>query len=194
MKNYAKWIAVMLLNLIVIPLQVQADPGGMWGGRDWGNSDCGMMGPGMMMGSGMGFGGMGMGYMMGGNRMMGMPGMMMGGFAMLDLSEKQTDQIGDIQTKLQKEHWQLMGKMIDEQANMRKTWSGVKSDPKKVGAAYAKLFDLQRQAIEARVEAMNKMYDTLTDKQREQLNSGPGAMWGQGGGGAMGRPGHMMMQ
>jgi Spy/CpxP family protein refolding chaperone len=148
----------------------------------------------MMMGHGMGFG-QGMGHMMGGagmmgGGMMGMPGMMMRGYGMLDLSDKQTDQLIDIQTKLQKDHWQLMGKMIDEQANVRKAWSGDKPDPKKVGAAYAKLFELQRQAIEDRVAAMNKMYDTLTDEQRELLKSGP--MGRMGGGPGRGR--HMMMQ
>ena len=148
----------------------------------------------MGCGGGWGYGGMGMGHMMGGYGMMGMGGMMMGGFGMLDLSAKQIDQISDLQTRLQKQHWQLMGKMIDQQADVRKTWSESKPDPKKVGAAYSKLFELQRQAIEERVAMMNKMYDLLTDKQREQLKAGPRGMWGQGGGGSMGRGGHMMMQ
>jgi len=52
---------------------------------------------------------------------------------------------------------------------VRKAWSGDKPDPKKVGAAYVELFELQRQAIEDRVVVMNKMYDTLTEEQREQL-------------------------
>lgn len=199
MKMKANIVAVLLLSAGVLPLQTQADSPWMWGGQGQGGGGCGMMGPGMMgpgmmMGSGMGFG-RGWGHMMGGpGMMMGGPGMMMGGFGMLDLTDKQIDQLNDIQTKLQKDHWQLMGKMIDEQANVRKAWSGDKPDPKKVGAAYSKLFELRRQAIEDRVAAMNKMYDTLTDEQREQLKSGRWGMWGQGGGGPMGRGRHMMMQ
>jgi Spy/CpxP family protein refolding chaperone len=187
MKMKATITALLLLSAVVLPLQAQANPTWMIGGQGPGNAGCGMM-----MGSGMGFGGMGMGHIMSGFGMMGMPGMMMGGYGMLDLSDKQIDQLNDIQTKLQKDHWQLMGKMIDEQANVRKAWSGDKPDPKKVGAAYSKLFELQRQTIEDRVAAMNKMYDTLTDEQREQLKSG---QWGMGRmGGSMHRGGRMMMQ
>jgi hypothetical protein len=54
---------------------------------------CGMLGPGM------GFGMMGMGHMMSGYRMIGMPGMMMRGYGMLDLSDKQISQFNEIQTK-----------------------------------------------------------------------------------------------
>jgi Spy/CpxP family protein refolding chaperone len=197
MKMKASIKVLLLLGAVVLPLQTQANPPWMMSGQGQGNAGCGMMGAGMMMGPGMGYGMMGAGHMMGGFGMMGGgmmgAGMMMGGYGMLDLSDKQIDQLNDIQTKLQKDHWQLMGKMIDEQANVRKAWSGDKPDPKKVGAAYAKLFELQRQAIEDRVAAMNKMYDTLTDEQRQQLKSG---QWGMGrmGGGPMHRGGSMMMQ
>ncbi|MGD8940687.1 MAG: Spy/CpxP family protein refolding chaperone [Gammaproteobacteria bacterium] len=199
MKMKANITALLLLSAIVFPLQTQAMPPWMDGGQGPGmQGGCGMMGPGMMMGSGAGYGMMGAGHMMGGfgmmgGGMMGMPGMMMGGYGMLDLSDKQMDQLNDIQTKLQKDQWQLMGKMLDEQANVRKAWSGDKPDPKKVGAAYAEISKLQRQALEARVEAMNKMYDTLTDEQREQLKSGRRGMWGQMGS-PMHRGGRMMMQ
>jgi Spy/CpxP family protein refolding chaperone len=142
-----------------------------------------MMGMGHMMGS-----------MMGGQGMMGMPGMMMGGYGMLDLSDKQIAQFNDIQTKLQKELWQLMGKMLDEQAKVRDAWSVDKPDPKKVGAIFSEISQLQRQALEARVQAMNKIYDVLSDEQRENLKSGRWGMRGQMGGGSMHRGGPMMMQ
>ena len=192
-------LAILFIVSTAIPVQGRTDQ--TWGSYGYG---YGMMGPGMMMGGGgIGYGGMGqmmggngmmgMGSMMGGYGMMGMGGMM-SGYAMLDLSSKQWDQLNDLQIKLQKQHWQLMGKMIDQQDDVRKAWNAAKPDPKKVGAAYAKLFELQRQAIEERVAIMNKMYDQLTDKQREQLKSGPRGMWRQGGGGPMGGGGHMMMQ
>lgn len=187
MKMREHVIAVLLVSAAAMPLQVQADP--PWGWDGPGESDCGMMGPGMM---GRGMGCRGMGYMMGGPGPMG-PGMMMGGYGMLDLTDKQIDKINDIQTSLQKDHWKLMGEMIDAQARVRKAWSQDRPDPQEVGAAYGKLYELQRRGIEQRVAAMNRIYDSLTDEQRKLLKSGPRHMWGQGGGGPMGR-GHMMMR
>lgn len=181
---------LILLSATLFPLQTMSQPAWMMGGQGPGaHMGCGMMGPGI--GFGMGFGMMGMSQMMGG---MGIPGMMMGGYGMLDLSDKQIAQFNDIQTKLQKEHWQLMGKMLDGQAKVREAWSVDRPDPKIVGAAYAELSQLQRQALEARVEAMNKMYDALTDEQRNRLKSGAWGRWGRMGGGPMGRGGRMMMR
>ncbi len=194
MKMKANITTLLLLSTVVLPMQIQAHQPWMMGGQDPGSQmGCGMMGPGM------GFGMMGMGHMMNmgsmmaGQGMMGMPGMMMGGYGMLDLSDKQIAQFNDIQTKLQKEQWQLMGKMLDEQAKLREVWSVDRPDPKKVGDAFTAISQLQRQALEARVTAMNKMYDALTDEQREQLKSGQRGMWGQMGS-PMHRGGRMMMQ
>jgi Spy/CpxP family protein refolding chaperone len=190
-KHKSLGISILLFCGIAIPISTQAHPPWLTGGQGQGtNMDCTTMGPGMMMGPGMGCGKMGMHHMMGGLGMMRMPGMMMGGYGMLNLSDKQIEQFNDIQTKLEKDHWKLMGKMIDQKSKLREVWSADKPDPKKVGDAYEEIFQIRRQAIEARVSAMNKMYDALTDEQREQLKSGPRGM----GGGPMGRRGHMMMQ
>jgi Spy/CpxP family protein refolding chaperone len=202
----ARWaVAPVLLFLFLFPLQSFAQPPWMEKGE---SSPCGQMGWGMMgqgMGYGMGYGMgmMGQGHMMGrygiGSGGMGMPGMMMpgsmmGGYGMLGLSEKQIGQMNAIQDDLHKKHWQLMGKMMDESIKMRDAWSVDKPDPKKIGSIYSEMAQIQRQGLEARVEAMNKMYDVLDDEQRKRMKAAPWGMRGQGSSSPMYRGGHMMMQ
>lgn len=156
----------------------------------------GMMGgPGMMMGQG-GMGGMGMmgPGMMGGMGMMGGPGMMgsgMGPLGMLDLSADQRSKIAQIQSDLRKRQWGTTGQVMDEQEKLQELLAAETPDPKKVGAAYAKIADLQRQMMEAGIEAHNRVQAVLTKEQREQLRqlgrgrggpAGPGMGPGMGGG------------
>jgi len=91
------------------------------------------------------------------------------GIHRLNLSDDQRKKFKDIKHKLKKDLWQLMGKMIDVKFNLRELWEADKPDPAKVGAAYKDMFDLQRQAIELRVAARNKIYDMLSAEQREQF-------------------------
>jgi Spy/CpxP family protein refolding chaperone len=199
---FTKWAVVLVfLFLFAFPLQSIAHPPWMEEGQasPWGQMGWGMMGQGMGYGMGM----MGQGHMMGrygiGSGSMGMPGMMMpgmmmGGYGMLGLSDKQISQMNAIQDDLHKKHWQLMGKMMDESTKMRDAWSADRPDPKQVGSVFSEMAQLQRQDLEARVEAMNKMYDLLNDEQRKRMKAGPWGMWGQMGGGPMHGGGHMMMQ
>ncbi len=174
-------------------------PGMMGGSGMMDMMGPGMMGPGMMGGSGM-MGGMGPG-MMGGGGMMGGPGMMMapggmgtvGPLGMLDLSADQRSKIGQIQSDLRKQQWGTMGQVMDEQEKLQELLAAETPGPKKVGAAHAKIADLQRQMIEARIEAHNRVQAVLTKEQREQLRqfrqgrsgsgpAGPGMGPGMGGG------------
>lgn len=134
------------------------------------------MGPGMM-GSGMGHGmmddGRGDDCMMGGRGMRGMePGMMgmgpgmMGGYGpagMLNLDESQQKKIVQIQDELRKKHWDLMGKMNDEQAKLRQLYyySGQR-DPAAIGKQYQRIQDLRRQMMESSIEAQNRIDAVLT--------------------------------
>ena len=133
-----------------------------------------------MMGNMMGGGGhMGMmGNKMGGGGHMGMMGDMMSGgghmgrmgkYKGLGLSDEQTQQMRDIQYKLRKMHWEIMGQMIDQQAALQKAYTGDRPDPAAVGAVYGKLFDLKRQMIEASLTAKNSTRDVLTEEQRVQM-------------------------
>jgi len=200
-------------------------PGMMWGGGGYGGYGMGpgimggygpgygMMGPGMMWGGG-GYGGYGIGPgmgMMGG--MMG-PGMM-GGYGMgpgmmmgygspygLDLSAEQRAKINKILDGERKQHWSVMGKMMDELAKLRDLYETDQPDPKKVGVVYGAISKLQQQMLETHVQANNEMRNVLTKEQREELrqcNRGGGG-WGPRGpaagqGGPMGpgnAPGGMM--
>ena len=172
-------------------------PGMMWGGGN--GMGPGMMGggygPGMMggyggygMGPGMmgGYGGMGM---MGGGYGMG-PGMMMGYGALngLDLSDEQRAKIDKIFDAERKQHWSVMGKMMDEQNKLRDLYAQETPDPKKVGAVYGEIAKLRQQMIETHVQASNEMQQVLTKEQREQLRQWNRGGWGPRGP-AAGKPG-----
>ena len=134
-----------------------------------------------MMGNMMGGGHIGMmGNMMGGGHMG-----MMGKFKGLDLSDEQKAKMSEIQYKLRKKHWEIMGPMIDQQAALHKAYAGDRPDPVAVGAVYGKIFDLKRQMIEAMLAAKNSAMDVLTEDQAAQMkkmkHEGGGMMHGQGG-------------
>lgn len=142
--------------------------GGMGYGRGMGT--MGGMGPGMGMMDGMGPGG-GMG---GGMGMMGM-----GPMAMLDLSDAQTTQLQKIQAEFMKAQRPLMRRIWDEKKQFWNLRSAEKPDPAAIGKAYGRLADLQRQALEAHIDAENKMAAVLTKEQQAQMRRGFGhGMWG----------------
>jgi Spy/CpxP family protein refolding chaperone len=106
----------------------------------------------------------GMGQKMGG----GHSGMMVK-FKGLGLSDEQKAEIGDIQYKLHKQHWVLMGPMIDQLHALKKGRAGDRPDPAAVGAVYGKIFDLKRQMIEAGIAAKNSSMDVLTEEQAARM-------------------------
>ena len=149
--------------------------GMMGGGMGYG------MGMGMMGGMGSGMGMMdGMGPGMGGGMGGFGPGMMgMGPMAMLDLSDAQTAQLQKIQAESMKMHRPLMRRMWDEKKQLWALMNAEKRDPAAIGKAYDKLADLQRQALEAHIDAENKMAAVLTKEQQAQMRRGFGhGMWG----------------
>jgi Spy/CpxP family protein refolding chaperone len=162
--------------------------GGYGGGYGMGPGMMGGYGPGYGMGPGM-MGGWGGGYGMGPGMMgYGMVPWMMGGYGgghgmgpwgMLNLSDAQTSQLEKIQTELMQKERTLMGKMWEEQNKLADLYNTEKRDPAAIGKAYSKLADLQRQALEARVDAENKVLGVLTKEQKEQMRRGFG--WGMMG-------------
>jgi len=192
-------IRTVAIGTLLFPLLAAAQPGGMMMGD--GMEMMGGSGQGMgMMGGGMGMG-MGPGMMMGGG--CGMGGGMMGspGINMLDLTDEQRGKINAIQDKLRKQHWEVMGKMMDEHSALRDLYSADTLDGKKIGATYDRIFKLKRQMIDAGIKARNDTMAVLTKEQRAQLKQfrhgrgmgGPG----MGGRGPMGQGGVMdpgMMQ
>jgi len=140
----------------------------------------GGMGPGMMGG---GYGGMGMGGygMMGGYGGMGMMGPgMMGYGGMINLSQAQRDKIENIQEGMRKSHFAMMESIIKEREKLAELMSQEEPSPSKVGAAYGRIFAVQRQMIESGIAAHNQMNKVLTKEQREQMQQWHSRMWGGG--------------
>lgn len=147
-------------------------PGMMMGGGQgqgmMGGYGQGQMGPGMM-GGGYGHGMMGQGMM--GQGMMGwqqgLPG--------VSLDDKQRKAYNAINDDLRRKRWELMGRTMDEQAKLRDLYEADKRDPAAIGAAYQRIFDLQRQMIESTVASHNKIEGLLTPEQRKTARE----FWGQ---------------
>jgi Spy/CpxP family protein refolding chaperone len=152
---------------------------------DAGGFDPYGMGPGMMGGYGMGpgmMGGYGMGPGMMGGYGMG-PGMMgVGAIGNLDLSDEQRTKINKISDAERKQHWVIMGQMMEEQNKLRDLYAAEEPDPKKVGAEYGAIAKLRQQMIETHVQADNEMHEVLTKEQREQLRQWNRDGWGRGRG------------
>lgn len=170
-----QWIAVVAV-LLAGAGTASADDDAMTGGCPMGMGYGMGMGPGMMgggMGGGMGPG-MGMGMMGGG----------MGPYGMLDLSADQQTKINKIHDETRRKNWATYGKIQDEQAKLRDLYMAEKRDTKAISAAVAGIQALERQVLETRLDAHNRMDALLTDAQREQLRqmrSGRGMGMGMGG-------------
>jgi len=163
-------------------------PGMMYGyGQGQGGYGPGMMGgyggygmgPGMMYGYGQGLGGHGPG-MMGGYGGYGMGPGMMGGYGAdylggLNLSDEQREKITKIQEGLSTKHWELMGKMQQQQFQLRELMASGKADDAAVGKTFKGLEALRQQMWTAGVDAQKQVDATLTKAQREQLQRG----WGR---------------
>jgi len=124
-------------------------------GGGYGYGYGGHMGPGgMMMGP--------MGGMMG-------PGYMMGNLYGLDLSDKQRDQIRDIQRDMRKKHWALMEQMMETSDKLVDLYEVDKPDPDKIGKVYDEVFKIKRELIQQQIIVRNKIFDILNKEQREKF-------------------------
>jgi Spy/CpxP family protein refolding chaperone len=131
-------------------------------------------GPGMMGGYGPGMmGSYGRGGMMGG--MMGpygREGMMgLGPLQALDLDEQQIGKVNQIRDELRRRSWNALGKLQDEQAQMRDLLLAEKRDPAAIGKQSMKIAELRRQLLEAQIDAHNRIEALLSKEQKAQLRS-----------------------
>lgn len=149
----------------------------MQGQAKGGGAPCAGYGSGMGMmggyGPGMMGGGMGPGYGMGHGMMGGWAGGM-GPMAMLDLSDAQTAQVEKIQTEMTKKQRTLMRQMWEEQGKLGDLMKAEKRDLTAIGKAYVRFADLQRQVLDAHIDAENKMAAVLTKEQKAQMHRGFG--------------------
>ncbi len=144
---------------------------------DWYSGGYGYgMGQGMM---GMGPGMMGMDHGMMGGYGMG-PGMMGGygaGQGMPSLTEQQQNKMAQIQEEVRKKHWDLMGKMNEEQMKLQQLYYSGKRDSAAIEAQHKKIYQLQREMDESWLDAQGRMDAVLTKEQKERLRGGHGTGW-----------------
>jgi Spy/CpxP family protein refolding chaperone len=160
-----------------------ADPPGDGYGHGFGMGSSmmggyGMPSDGMMCGYGMSSGGM-----MGGYDMRG--GTMMGGYGVIDgdgnghgsrvdlhLTSEQRGKIGKIQEGVRRQHWNLMGKMQDEQSQMNERYNADPRDDAALGKSYRKMSDLRQEMFELSLAAQKQMDGVLTAEQRDKMKRG----------------------
>lgn len=126
------------------------------------------MGPAMMGGQGIGPGMMsGQGYGMG-------PGMMMGRGAGSDLKldAEQRRKIAQIHDDLRRKHWELIGKMHDEQARMDALLQAASPDDAALGKGYRAQAELRQQMFEQSLDAQKQIDALLSKEQREKMRRG----------------------
>lgn len=177
--------AALLAGGMVVGANALADPpqgthgAGMMGG--YGSGD-GMMsgGPGYDMGPGM-MGGYGSGYGMGPSMMdgqssgYGMGSSMMGGYgsrADLNLTAEQRGKIAKIQNDVRRKHWDLMGKMQDEQSQMNEQYESDQRDDAALSKSYRNISELRQQMFDLSLSARRQIDAVLTTEQREKIRHG----------------------
>lgn len=141
--------------------QMCGQTGGMKGSQMCGGQMCSQMGS---------HEGMHMGGMMGRHE----PGAMMktphiGMVMALDLGDEQRSRINKLSDELTHNNWVTMGSITDESAKLRDLYAADKRDPSTIGKEYQKIFDLERQMIEATIDTQNRIEELLTPEQRTQL-------------------------
>jgi Spy/CpxP family protein refolding chaperone len=168
-------VLVVLLGLVIggaalaQPTQRQnAAPGadcGRWGdGPGPGMMDGWRGGPGMM---GYGAGpAMMRGYGMGPRAMM--RDAWEGG---LDLTDEQRTRINRIQDETRKNHWSLMGSIMDQEAKLRDLYDAPKRDSAAIDSTYKSIDGMRQQMIAASADARKRIEAVLTKKQLDMLRT-----------------------
>lgn len=95
----------------------------------------------------------------------------LGPITMLDINQEQRSKLNKIQHDLRKQQWALQGKILDEQSKLSDLHAAERPDSKKIGAVYGALFDIRRQMIEAKIDAMNRARDVLNKDQLNRLKN-----------------------
>jgi len=102
---------------------------------------------------------------------------------MLVLSADQRAGVNKIQDELCKKRLDLANQIAGNQAELRALYTGERRDAKAIDKQHEKLFALQRMAIEADVEAADRIEALLTTEQRNAIKKfhiGPNAGKSQG--------------
>jgi Spy/CpxP family protein refolding chaperone len=160
--------AAVLIGGTVMAASALADPPQGAYGPGYG------MGPGMMGGYGPGYG-TGPGMMGGYGPDYGMSSGMMGGYLSrsdLNLTAEQRSKIAKIQNDVRRKHWELMGKMQDEQAQMNEQYYSDQRDDAALSKSYRKMSDLRHEMFDLSLSAQKQIDAVLTKEQRDKLKGG----------------------
>ena len=143
--NFRKTLSrAVLIGAMIVGTTALADPPQGGYGQGYG------MGPGMM-------GGYGQGY---------------GTGADLNLNAEQRNKIAKIQNDVRRKHWNLMGKMQDEQAQMNEQYYSDQRDDAALSKSYRKISDLRNQMFDLSLSSQKQIDAVLTKEQREKLHQG----------------------
>jgi Spy/CpxP family protein refolding chaperone len=171
-----------LIGAMIVATTALADPpqGGYGSGYGMGPGIMGGYGQGYGMGPGM-MGSYGQGYSVGPGMMGGygpdygmVPGVM-GGYgtgADLNLSAEQRSKIAKIQNDVRRKHWEIMGKMQDEQALMNEQYYSDQRDDTALSNSYRKMSELRQQMFDLSLSAQKQIDAVLTKEQRDKLRRG----------------------
>ncbi len=101
------------------------------------------------------------------------PGMMGGGWGMgpwsrADLTAEQRTEINKIRDETRRKNWELMGRLMDEQAGLRDLYDAPKRDGDALSEAYRKVRGLKQQIYETSEDAYERIDAILTPKQKEK--------------------------
>jgi Spy/CpxP family protein refolding chaperone len=107
------------------------------------------------------------------------PGMMGGYDQGFDpsLTAEQRSKIAKIQNDVRRKHWDLMGKMHDEQSQMSEIYFSDKRDDAALSKSYRTISDLRQKMFELSLNAQKQIDAVLTKEQRDKLKSGWHGMW-----------------
>jgi hypothetical protein len=98
-------------------------------------------------------------------------------FLALDLSDDQRDRLGRIADDLRKRQWDLQGKVMDRESELRRLADGQRRATKAIG-------DLRAEMGKASADALRRAREVLTEEQRQRLEG-----LSYPGGAPMGAPG-----
>ena len=166
--------AALLIGGTLVGASAMADPPQGGSGPGYGMMGAYGMGPGMMGDYGSGYG-MGAGMMDGQGHGYGMGSGMMGGYgarADLNLTADQRSKIAKIQNDVRRKHWDLMGKMHDEQAQMNEQYDSNQRDDAALSKSFRNMSELRQQMFDLSLSARRQMDAVLTAEQRDKLRHG----------------------
>lgn len=89
-----------------------------------------------------------------------------------EMSDTERDQLEDVYKGLRRINHALTGELMDASDAVTDSLKAKVRDPKSVGKAYARYFDIQRRWIEAQIAAANRV-DELVAEVRERISQVP---------------------